>query len=77
MPSFAILASLTSLALASFTSAAPAPGGPVHEVDVADIKAIVTAVVEDVNVANSHYHHARNIPQRSQAPCPRIFHRSS
>ncbi|KAF9499256.1 hypothetical protein BDN71DRAFT_1428279 [Pleurotus eryngii] len=53
MPSFGLLTAFASLALATFTSAAPAPGGDHHhEFSLAEVEAVVDAVVKNVNVAN-------------------------
>ncbi|KAF4607609.1 hypothetical protein EYR38_001681 [Pleurotus pulmonarius] len=52
MPSFGLLTAFASLALATFTSAAPAPGGEHHHGSLAEVEAVVEAVAKNVNVAN-------------------------
>ncbi|KAJ8502779.1 hypothetical protein ONZ45_g11447 [Pleurotus djamor] len=57
MPSFGFLATLTTLAFAAFSSAAPSAYGVPHEVEVADVNSIVNAHAHDINVLN----HAREL----------------
>ncbi|KAJ8501643.1 hypothetical protein ONZ45_g12067 [Pleurotus djamor] len=60
MPSFGFLATLTTLAFAAFSSAAPSTYGVPHEVDVAEITSIANVHAHDINAANVH--HVRDIP---------------